>query len=205
MLNLFYSPAAVSRASLIMLEEINADYTLTPVDFASGEQRTDAYKSINPLGRVPALQTDSGLLTETPAILAYLALAYPDTNMAMNNDHWAFAQIQSFNSLLASTVHVNHAHGRRGDRWATEQSSFDDMRAMLPQTMTVSMQLVEDRVKGPWVMADNYTVCDPYLFTISGWLEGDGVDINQFPKIAKHYAAMSERAAVISALKAETG
>lgn len=204
MLNLFYSPGAVSRASLIMLEEINAQYTLTRVDFASGEQHSSSYKDINPLGRVPALQTDAGLLTETPAILGFLALTYPETNMAMSNDNWASAQIQSFNSLLASTVHVNHAHGRRGDRWATEQSSFDDMRAMLPKTMTASMQLVEDRINGPWVMGDNYTICDPYLFTIAGWLEGDGVDIKQFPKLAHHYESMPKRKAVISALQAET-
>lgn len=203
MLNLFYSPAAVSRASLIVLEEIEAQYTLTRVDFASGEQHTAAYKQINPLGRVPALQTDSGLLTETTAILSYLALAYPDKNMAMSNDNWAFAQIQSFNSLLASSVHVNHAHGRRGERWATEQSSFDDMLAMLPKTMTASMQLVEERIVGPWVMGDHYTISDPYLFTIAGWLEGDGVDITQFPKLAQHFENMSKRDAVINALRAE--
>lgn len=203
MLNLFYSPAAVSRASLIVLEEIEAQYTLTRVDFASGEQHTAAYKQINPLGRVPALQTDSGLLTETTAILGYLALSYPDKNMAMSNDNWAFAQIQSFNSLLASSVHVNHAHGRRGERWATEQSSFDDMLAMLPKTMTASMQLVEERIVGPWVMGDHYTISDPYLFTIAGWLEGDGVDITQFPKLAQHFENMSKRDAVINALRAE--
>lgn len=201
MLNLFYSPGAVSRAALITLTETGADFQLTRVDFASGEQQSESYKKINPLGRVPALQTDAGLLTETPAILAFIAMANPEHNLLMQNDAWQSAQIQSFNSLLASTVHVNHAHGRRGNRWATEQSSFDDMRAMLPKTMTASMQLVEDRMSGPWVMGDHYTIADPYLFTVAGWLEGDGVDIKTFPKIAAHHQAMSKRPAVIRALE----
>lgn len=203
MLNLFYSPGAVSRASLILLEELDADFTLSRIDFASGEQKSAGYKKVNPLGRVPALQTAEGLLTETPAILSYLAILHPAKNMALINDSWAHAQLQSFLSLLASTVHVNHAHGRRGDRWATEQSSFDDMRAMLPKTMNASMQLVEDRVTGPWVMGDHFTIADPYLFTIAGWLEGDGVDITDFPKIAVHHEAMTQREAVIRALEKE--
>jgi len=203
MLNLYYSPGAVSRASIILLEELSADYTLTRVDFASGEQKSSEYRKVNPLGRVPGLQTPEGLLTETPAILTYLANRYPANNMALVNDIWAHAQVQSFLSLLASTVHVNHAHGRRGDRWATEQSSFDDMRAMLPKTMSAAMQLVEDRIAGPWVMGDHFTIADPYLFTIAGWLEADGVDINDFPKVAAHYKTMSQRGAVISALEKE--
>ena len=83
MLNLFYSPGAVSRATLILLEELNAEYQLTAVDFANGEQHSATYKQVNPLGRVPALQTDSGLLTETPAILTWLAMTYPEKNLSL--------------------------------------------------------------------------------------------------------------------------
>ena len=52
-------------------------------------------------------------------------------------------------------------------------------------------------------MGDHYTISDPYLFTIAGWLEGDGVDITQFPKLAQHFENMSKRDAVINALRAE--
>ena len=69
--------------------------------------------------------------------------------------------------------------------------------------MAASMQLVEDRIEGPWVMGEHFTICDPYLFTIAGWLEGDGVDIEQYPKVSKHLKAMPKRTAVIAALKAE--
>jgi glutathione S-transferase len=50
--------------------------------------------------------------------------------------------------------------------------------------------------KGPWVMGEQYTICDPYLFTVSNWLEGDGVDLERFPHIAAHNQRMRERPAV---------
>ncbi len=203
MLNLFYSPNAVSRATFIMLHETSADYTQTLVDFSSGEQTESTYLQVNPLGRVPALQTDKGILTETPAILTYLAQRYPQHNLALSDDPWQAAQVQSFCGFLASTVHVNHAHGRRGSRWASQQSSFDDMFENLPRTMTASMQIVEDRINGPWVMGQHYTICDPYLFTFAGWLEADRVAVEQFPKISDHMARMKARPAVQAALKRE--
>jgi len=74
MLRLFYSPGSCALASHIALEEAGVEYTLTRVNFASNEQRSPEYLAINPKGRVPALVTDDGILTETPAILAYTPL-----------------------------------------------------------------------------------------------------------------------------------
>ena len=55
----------------------------------------------------------------------------------------------------------------RGYRWAVEESSFADMKRKVPETMAASFALIErDMLKGPWVMGEQYTVCDPYLFTI---------------------------------------
>ena len=64
------------------------------------------YLAINPKGRVPALVTDRGILTETPAILAFIAQSFPQAKL-VPDDPFAFAQAQSFNSYLCSTVHIN--------------------------------------------------------------------------------------------------
>jgi glutathione S-transferase len=201
MLKLFYSKGSCALASRIALEEAGADYELVKVDLAGGEQRGEGYLKINPKGRVPALVTGKGILTETPAILAYVAQAFPAANLAMLDDAFEFARLQAFNSYIASTVHVNHAHARRGARWANEQSSFDDMKAKVSETMTASMRLIElDFFEGPWVMGEQYTVADGYLFTMEGWLKGDGVDIDDLPIIKDHYERMSARPAVQRAL-----
>ena len=174
MLKLFYAPGSCALASHIALEEAGADYTGHRVDTMGGEQRKPEYLAINPKGRVPALATDRGVLTENPAILTFIAQSFPKAKLAPFDDAWAYAQVQSFNAYLCATVHVAHAHRMRGYRWADEQSSFDDMKRKVPETVGACFELIErEMFKGPWVMGEAYSICDPYLFTLVG-LDGSG-------------------------------
>ena len=204
MLKLYYAPGTCALASHITLAESGADYTTERIDFKTNQQNSLEYLAINPKGRVPTLVTDRGILTETQAMLAFIAQSFPKAKLAPFDDAYAFAQAQSFNSYLCSTVHINHAHKMRGPRWATEESSFADMKRKIPQTMAACFGLIErDMLRGPWVMGETYTICDPYLFTLSGWLEGDGVDISTLPKVADHRKRMADRPAVQQALAEE--
>ena len=197
MLKLFYAPGSCALASHIALEEAGAKYETVRLNFANNDQRKPEYLKVNPKGRVPALVTDHGILTETPAILAYIAQSFPQAGLAPLSDPFAFGRVQAFNSYLCSTAHVNHAHLMRGSRWADEPSSFEDMKRKVPKNVGESFALMEaEMVEGPWVMGSAYTICDPYLFTLSGWLERDSVDIARFPKIHDHYKRMMERPAV---------
>ena len=193
----YYAQQTVSVASHIVLEEIGAQYETRVLNFAEAEQRSEDYLKTNPKGRVPALVTERGILTETPAILAYLAQSFPDSNMAPLDDPFEFAKLQEFNAYLCATVHVAHAHRMRGHRWVDDEAAIVAMQAKVPQTMSECFQLIEDTMfKGPWVRGDNYTICDPYLFTIINWLKSDNVDINHFPAIAEFHARMRQRLAV---------
>jgi glutathione S-transferase len=203
MIRLFYSQGSCSLASHIALEEAGAAYETVRTNVAMGDQRKPDYLAINPKGRVPALMTDQGILTETVAILGYIAATFPQARLAPT-DPWAFAQAQAFNSYLASTVHVAHAHRHRGYRWADQETSFEDMRRKVPQTMSDCFALIEaELLKGPWVMGEQYTVCDGYLFTIAAWLEGDGVDPARFPKVLEHRERVGARPAVRKVLAEE--
>jgi glutathione S-transferase len=204
MLRLYYAPGTCALATHIALEEAGADYEAVRLDFASQGQRSPEYLAVNPKGRVPALVTDTGTLTETPALLCYVAQRFPQAELAPLNDPFALAQIQEFNSYLCATVHVAHAHGRRGTRWADDATSHEDMRRKVPSTMTECFELIEHKfVQGPWVMGDRYTIADPYLFTIATWLEGDGVDTGKLPKVMQHRARMLARSAVQKAVAVE--
>jgi glutathione S-transferase len=197
MLKLYYAPGTCALASHIALQEAGASYSAERLDFKTNQQNSPEYLAINPKGRVPSLVTDRGILTETPAMLAFIAQSFPLAKLAPLDDAFAFAQAQAFNSYLCSTVHVAHAHKGRGYRWATEDVSFADMKRKVPETMGACFALIErNMLKGPWVMGETYTVCDPYLFTLSGWLEGDGVDLSALPKVADHRRRMAERPAV---------
>jgi glutathione S-transferase len=196
MLKLFHAWGSCSLASLIALEEAGAPYEIVLMDTKTGDQRRPDYLAVNPKGRVPALATERGVLTETPAILAYIAQSFPAAKLAPLDDAFAFAQAQAFNSYLCATVHVAHAHKHRGYRWTDDPVAQAAMTAAVPKNEIACFQLIEDEMlAGPWVLGEAYSVCDAYLFTITGWLEGDGVDRRQFPKVSALYDRVAARPA----------
>jgi glutathione S-transferase len=204
MLKLFYAAHTCSLASHIALEEAGAEYTTVRLDFRTNDQRKPEYTAINPKARVPSLVTDDGILTETPAILAFIAQSFPKARLALLDNPYEFARVQAFNSYLCSTVHVAHAHRMRGYRWADDPAAIKEMQQKAPAAVGECFDLIErEMFKGPWVMGEAYTVCDPYLFTLAQWLEADGVDPARFPKIRDHRVRMSERPAVKKALAEE--
>jgi glutathione S-transferase len=193
MMKFYYAPNTCALATHIALEQAGADYQVHRVDFSKNEQRSPEYLRVNPKGRVPALVTDRGILTETPAMLAFVAQSFPAAKLAPIDDPFAFAQVQSFNSYLCSTVHVAHAHRMRGYRWADDPAAIEAMKKKVPQTVGECFELIErEMLQGPWVMGSIYSICDMYLFTLAQWLEVDGVDINRFPKVLDHRHRMSQ-------------
>ena len=203
-LKLFHAWGSCSLASLIALEEAGADYELMVMDTKAGDQREAQYLAINPKGRVPALLTDRGVLTETPAILAWIAQTYPAARLAPLDDPFAFAQAQAFNSYLCSTVHVAHAHKHRGYRWADDPAALAHLTSKVPEVETACYRLIEaEMVAGPWALGEAFSICDAYLFTVAGWLEGDGVDVRQFPKVRAICEGVRKRPAVRKVLAEE--
>ena len=200
-LTLYFTPGTCAQAVRIALEEAQAPYTLVRVDFASQQQRSPEYLAVNPKGRVPALVTEHGTLTETPALLAYVAQRFADARLAPA-DPFGFARMQEFHSYLASTVHIAHAHRPRASRWADEPEAQAAMQRKVPANMTECFTLIDRHYlgDGPWVLGEQYSVADGYLFTVAGWLKSDGVDIAQFPKVHAHSQRMAQRPAVQRAL-----
>jgi glutathione S-transferase len=204
MIKLYYAQHSCALASHIALEDAGAAYSTVRVSFSSNQQRSPEYLAINPKGRVPAMVTDRGILTETPAMLAYIAQSFPAAQLAPFDDPFAFAEMQAFNSYLCSTVHVAHAHRMRGTRWTDDPAALEALKAKVPETVYAAFALIENgMLKGPWVMGDRYTVADPYLFTLAQWLEGDGVDPARLPRVAEHRSRMAERASVKKAIAEE--
>ncbi|MCR8826923.1 glutathione S-transferase family protein [Pseudosulfitobacter koreensis] len=195
-MQLYYTPGTISIAVAIALEEAGLDYTAVKVDFAEAEQTKQPYLDKNPKGRVPALEVQGQFLTETGALLDYVAATAPQAGLVPATPLEA-ARMRSVMYYLASTMHVNHAHKMRGSRWADQQSSYDDMTAKVPQTMAASARYIEDHaLQGPYVMGDSLSLADPYLFITCNWLKGDGVDPADYPRISAFLAAMEARASV---------
>ncbi|THD71077.1 glutathione S-transferase family protein [Phenylobacterium sp.] len=197
MLKLFHAWGSCSLASAIALEEAGASHDLVIMDTKAGDQRKPEYLALNPKARVPALITDQGVLTETPAILAWVAQTWPAAKLAPLDDPFAFAKAQAFNSYLCSTVHVAHAHKHRGYRWTDDPVAQAAMTAAVPKNEIACFRLIEDEMfEGPWVLGESFSICDAYLFTLFGWLSGDGVDTDQFVRLADHSRRVADRPAV---------
>lgn len=197
MLTLHCAPNTISLAVIVALNE-GVHWTPVRVDFAAGEQTKPDYLALNPKGRVPVLITPEGPLTETGAILEYLGeTALPKLVPA---DPLQRARMREVMYYLASTMHVNHAHKLRGSRWADQQSSFDDMKSKVPETMASSCAFLEPQIAGPYLFGPEPTLADCYLYPVATWLAGDGVDIADFPKLARWKATIETRASVQKAI-----
>ena len=148
--------------------------------------------------------TGSGGRVTKKDILAFVAQSFPQARLAPLDDAFAFARVQAFNSYLCATVHVAHAHRMRGTRWADDPDAIAELRRKVPEAVGECFGLIErEMFEGPWVMGENCTICDPYLFTLANWLEADGVDPDGLPKVKDHRQRMAERPAVARALAEE--
>lgn len=193
-MKLYLAKGTISIAVAIALEEAGLSYTPVVLDFAAGAQTQPAYLAINPKGRVPSLILDQARLTETGAILEYIGSLAP---ALVPQDAIQAAKMREAMYYIASTLHVNHAHKLRGQRWANEDASFADMRAKVPETMRAACAYLEvEVIQGPFVLGAQLTLADAYLFVATTWLAGDGVDVTAFPKLYAFMAAMEARASV---------
>ena len=193
MLTLYYAKNTCAFAAHVVLEDAKAIYNTIKIDFQKEEQNSDEYKKVNPKQRVPALATPNGVLTETTAIMFYIAQEYPEMNL-IPKDNYGLAKAQSFNSYLASTVHVAHAHKHRGLRWATEERALNNMTDKVKENMAACGSFIEKHLlKGPWVLGEEYSICDPYLAVITRWFGDDNVDTSKLPRIMDHNRLIKAR------------
>jgi glutathione S-transferase len=197
MLTLYYAPRTISIAVALTLEEAGLPYEAVKIDFKTAQQTQPDYLAINTKGRVPALALPDGtVLTETGALLEYIADLAPSAQLIPTDPALA-AHMRSAMYYLASTMHIAHAHKLRGSRWANQQSSFDDMTSMVPQTMAACAAYVDTHLlRGDSVSGQSFSIADPYLFVVCSWLEGDGVNIADYPKIQNFMTKMEARQSV---------
>ena len=202
---LYYAPGVCSLASHIAFEEAVADVDYVRLDLAGGENQTTQYLKLNPKGRVPLLVTDRGTLTESPAILAWIAQTWPEARLAPLHDPWALAQVNSFNTFLSGTLHgIGFAGVFRASRFADGEAAQAAVKAKALETVRATFELIESKLgTSAWVHGNAYTTSDPYLAVFSGWLAHAGASLGSFPRVAAHFERVQVRPAVQRALATE--
>lgn len=185
MLKLYFSPMTSSLATHIALIECNAPHELIPTLMARQETRAPAYLAINPAGKVPALVTDSGhILTEVAATLYYIAKTHPAAGLWPESDLEAQADVISWMSFAASTMHGSRARG--------------------PEHVAEAFEIADKRLAGRDWAIGRYSIADIHLFRVY-WRFRPGMNAvpGTYPALEAHHDRMMARPAVKKALEIE--
>jgi glutathione S-transferase len=193
MLTLYYAPGACSMASHIALEESGEKYEPRKVDLAGGEQRTEAYLKLNPLGRVPVLGLDDGTpLAENVAILPYLGKRFD----LWPKDTKGEAKALSLIGYFATSVHPAHAHVGRPERYTADQSAFPGIKDMGLKTFHTYLKQIDGMLAGREWFGDKYSVLDPYGFVFYTWGVRRELPMADLKNYSAHKDRMLKREAV---------
>ncbi len=185
-LTFYFAPGSSSMAPHIALHEVGVPFESRPLSFAGKEHRRPSFLALNPEGKVPALLVDGRPLTEVAAILFYLARRFPESSLLPNEDPEAEAQVVSWMSFVAATVHPARRQG------------IDHARTVFS---------VADRRLGPrdWAV-DTYSIADIRLFRLYWRFRNSLLPApEEFPNLSAHYDRMMARPAVQRTCEIEAG
>lgn len=201
---LYYSPGAVSLATHIALEELGRPYELEPIQIREGQQRSERYLKIHPLGRLPALEVAPGvILTETPALLGYVADLAPELGL-LPQDVLSRARAGEWMSLLASAVHVAFISFFRPDRYTSDDAAMAALKVDGKQRFFDLLLHVESRLpESGFVLGEHYSLCDAYLSVFYLWARRFELPVARLPRYGALVAAVLPRPAVRRALEQE--
>lgn len=193
-MKLYYAPGACSLASNIVLHEAKLQSSFVKVDLRSKKTESGAdYRAINPKGYVPALELDDGdLLTENIAILQYLASESTELLPQSGKAKWHAIEALAF---VSTELH-------KAFKPLFDPTSPDEVKQKAKDLVAQRLQLLVPRLgQRQFIVGDQFTVVDAYLFVMLTWAQKQGVTV---PTELQHYAAtLSERASVKAALALE--
>lgn len=202
-MKLYYSPGACSLAPHIVLEEIAKPYETELVSTMDGSTHKSEYLKINPKGRVPLLIDGELTITEASAIMTYLALTNPSSNL-IDSRPLQFARTIEWTNWLA-TIHTQViAQNWRAERFTDEESAFEGIRKKGMEGFIYSCTQIDCKLKNrQWAVGNRYSVADAYLLVFFRWGNRLGADMRVYKHWTKHAKQMEKRAAVQSVLEAE--
>jgi glutathione S-transferase len=188
----------------IALEEIGASYTPQLVSIRDGEHQAPEYlKNVNPRGKVPALRTDEGVLTENVAILTYLARSFPHAKL-LPEEPIGMARCLSHMAYLSNTVHPAFTHIVRLGRFASAESAHENLKATGRENAWKLLQELDGLLAGKeWVLGWQYSVADPYTLVVYGWGKLHGLPLEQLKNFTAFKERMLQRQAVRKVLQHE--
>jgi glutathione S-transferase len=204
---LFHSPGSCSLASLIALEASGLSFDVVEVNTGRRENFAPDYLAINLAGKVPALRLpDGNVLTENPAILAYIADLVPERALIPAVGTFERARAHEWLNYLSSGVHIAFRSVFRPERMTVDPGGADAIRMQGRIMVRDAMQVVEARVartKTPFLIGSRPSVCDFYLLVYHQWCAREIVAIDDFAM--PHVEALAARILDLAEVKVALG
>ena len=198
-MKLFYSAGACSLSPHIALEEAGLKYEAisAPTKTKVLPDGSD-YRKVNPLGYVPYLVLDDGTgLREGPAIVQYIADQAPDKKLAPPNGTVARYELQSWLNFVGTEVHKNF-----GPLFNPDMP--EEAKKIFIATLLGRLKWVDGELAGkPYLMGEDFTVADGYLFVVTNWAKPLGIDLSGLPNLLAFRERVAARPAVQRAMQAE--
>ena len=198
-MKLYYAPGACSLSPHIVAREAGIELELEKVDLKTKRTETGAdYFEINPKGSVPVLQLDNGeLLSEGPVIAQYLADLKPQSKLAPANGTLARYRLQEALGLINSELHKSYSP-------LFDPSTPDTVRSARKLALLKQYTWLDQRLaKQPWLLGDEFSAADAYLFTVTNWASHVDLDLSSFSALAAFQKRVAERPFVQAAMEAE--
>ncbi len=201
-MKLYCMPGACSLADHIVLEWIGVEHEIVAL---SHDKLKADYLKINPSGAVPALQLDDGtILTQNIAILDYLSQLKPEARLAGDGTPVARATVLRWTAFLNSDVHKNFSPLFSPARFVDGEAAQADLTGKAIARLQEQFAILDTRIgNGTWLVDDQRSIADPYLYVLLRWARAMKIDLFGFANLDRFFRHMAADAGVQAALKAE--
>lgn len=197
---LYFKTGSCSMAPHIILKEVGVKFEKDQVDTNANITDTGKdYASINTKGYVPALALNDGtVLTEVSAILQYIADQHPEKNLAPAPSTLERTRMQEYLSFVGAELHKSFSPLFRDNSTVSEKTAAKEKVAK--HFDYLDTLLSDDR---QYLLGDNFSVTDAYLFTVTNWANFVDIDLKQWPNLTTYFTRVLKREATQSAMQAE--
>jgi glutathione S-transferase len=204
MLTLYYAPGTCSLVSHVALHEAGAEHEAKRIDLMKGEHRTPEYLAINPHGRVPALVTDQGTITENLAILGFIADSFGAAGSVPRGNPFETARAMQLLSWLSGTVHgTAFAALFRPNRFTADETLHPGLKEGAHANLTSHFVELDDLCGSSWLAGEGFTAADSYAAVFYRWARLAKFDLSLYPRWTALVGRVVERPSFVRAIEHE--
>lgn len=200
-MKLYYSPGACSLADHIVLEWIGKPYEAVRV--SREERKSPEFLELNPAGAVPVLQDGDWVLTQNSAILNFLADSFPDARLGGDGTPKSRAEVNRWLSFVNSDVHPAFKPLFGTTAYLEDEAAIDKTKDAARRSLRDLFERADAQLAGNDWIAGARSIADPYLYVVTRWAKGQGVDLAGLDHLARFSARMEADAAVQKVLAEE--